>query len=115
MRNNDWKERLNVVYSTRPDFQYSYEEREETSTLPKEKQLLRIVLDKKNRGGKTVTLVTGFAGNEKDLQNLGKLLKVKCGVGGSAKEGEIIIQGDFRNRIIAVLHTEGYQKARIII
>jgi len=114
MRNNDWKERLDIVYSTRSDFQYSYAEKEEATTLPKEKQLLRIALDKRNRGGKTVTLITGFTGNEKDLHDLGKLLKTKCGVGGSAKEGEIIIQGDFRNRLLEILHKEGYLKTRII-
>jgi len=114
MRDNDWKERLNIVYSTRPDFQYNYAEKKEAVTLPKEKQLLRIVLDKRNRGGKTVTLITGFTGNEQDLQELGKLLKTKCGVGGSAKEGEILIQGDFRNRILEILHSEGYIKTRII-
>lgn len=114
MKNNDWKERLDIVYSTRPDYQYSYGEQKEADTLPKEKQTLRIVLDKKNRGGKTVTLITGFTGNEKDLQDLGKLLKAKCGVGGSAKEGEVLVQGDFRNRILEILHKEGYVKARII-
>jgi len=114
MKNNDWKERLDVVYSTRPDYSYSYTEREEAVTLPKEKQLLRIVLDKKNRGGKIVTLVTGFTGKEEDALELGKLLKTKCGVGGSVKEGEILIQGDFRNRILDILHHEGYLKTRII-
>jgi translation initiation factor 1 len=113
MKNNDWKERLNIVYSTHPDFQYSYAEEEETVTLPKEKQLLTIALDKRNRGGKKVTLITGFTGDEEDLQKLGKLLKMKCGVGGSAKEGEILIQGDFRNRLLEILHQEGYLKARI--
>ncbi|MCL1934242.1 MAG: translation initiation factor [Candidatus Azobacteroides sp.] len=114
MKNNNWKERSDVVYSTDPDFQYSYTKEEEAFTLPKEKQLLRIALDKRNRGGKKVTLITGFAGNEEDLQELGKLLKTKCGVGGSAKEGEILIQGDFRNRLLEILHGEGYIKARII-
>ena len=114
MENNDWKERINIVYSTRPDFQYSYVEKEETVTLPKEKQLLRIALDKRNRGGKKVTLITGFSGNENDLQELGKWLKMKCGVGGSVKESEILIQGDFRNRLLEVLHREGYLKTRII-
>jgi len=114
MRNNDWKERLDIVYSTRPDFQYNYAEEEEAITLAKEKQALRIVLDKRNRGGKTVTLITGFIGNEKDLQELGKLLKMKCGVGGSAKEGEILIQGDFRDRLFDILHKEGYIKTKII-
>jgi translation initiation factor 1 len=113
MKNNDWKERLNVVYSTRPDFQYDYAEEEEAITLPKEKQLLRIALDKRNRGGKKVTLISGFTGNEKDLQELEKLLKMKCGVGGSAKNGEILIQGDFRDRLLEILHKEGYLKTRI--
>ena len=114
MNNNDWKERINIVYSTRPDFQYSYAEKEETVTPAKEKQLLRIALDKRNRGGKKVTLITGFTGNESDLQELGKLLKTKCGVGGSVKEGIILIQGDFRNRLLEILHGEGYVKTRII-
>ena len=114
MRDNDWKDRLNIVYSTRSDFQYNYAEKEESVTLPKEKQSLRIVLDKRNRGGKKVTLITGFIGNDEDLQELGKLLKTKCGVGGSVKENEILIQGDFCNRLLEILHREGYLKTRII-
>jgi translation initiation factor 1 len=113
MKNNDWKERLNIVYSTRPDFQYDYADEEEVITLPKEKQLLRIALDKRNRGGKKVTLISGFIGNEKDLQELEKLLKMRCGVGGSAKNGEVLIQGDFRDRLLEILHKEGYLKTRI--
>jgi translation initiation factor 1 len=114
MGNNDWKQRLDIVYSTRSDFQYSYAEEEEVITLPKEKQPLRIALDKRNRSGKKVTLITGFTGSEKDFLELGKWLKTKCGAGGAAKEGEILIQGDFRDRILAVLHQEGYVKTRII-
>ena len=114
MKNNDWKERLNIVYSTNSDFQYEKEEREEMDTLLNEKQNLRIQLDKRNRGGKKVTLITGFVGKEQDLQDLGKLLKTKCGVGGSTKDDEIIIQGDFRNKIVEILHKEGYVKARTI-
>ncbi|MDR3338848.1 MAG: translation initiation factor [Candidatus Symbiothrix sp.] len=114
MKQNDWKDRLNVVYSTNPDFQYDKGESAEADTLPKEKQALRILLDKRNRGGKQVTLITGFIGREEDLQDLGKWLKAKCGVGGSAKDGEIIIQGDFRNRILDLLHKEGYLKTKII-
>ena len=114
MKNNDWKDRLNVVYSTNPDYQYSYTEKEEIITLPKEKQLLRILLDKRNRGGKKVTLITGFEGTEKDLQELGKLLKMRCGVGGSAKDNEILIQGDFRKRLLEILHQEGFLKSKII-
>lgn len=84
------------------------------ATLPKEKQLLRVSLDKRNRKGKAVTLVTGFRGSEDDLQELGKLLKMRCGVGGSAKEGEIIVQGDHRTKVLDILQNEGYAKARII-
>ncbi|MBQ8531486.1 MAG: translation initiation factor [Parabacteroides sp.] len=114
MKNNDWKDRLGVMYSTNPNFQYDTGEEEEEETLPKEKQQLRISLDKRNRGGKMVTLVTGFVGKTVDLEALGKLLKVKCGVGGSAKEGEIIVQGDFRSKILEILQKEGYTKSRII-
>jgi len=114
MKNNNWKERLDIVYSTSPDFQYNYAEKEEAITQPKEKQLLRIALDKRNRGGKKVTLITGFSGNENDLQELGKMLKTKCGVGGSVKDNEIIIQGDFRNRLLEILRREGYEKTKII-
>jgi translation initiation factor 1 len=114
MKRNDWKERLNIVYSTNPDFQYETTDTEKAETLPKEKQVLRISLDKRNRGGKKVTLITGFTGKDEDLQDLGKWLKVKCGVGGSAKDGEIIIQGDFRNKICEILSKDGYQKAKII-
>ena len=111
---SDWKDRLNVVYSTNPDFKYEKEDEREEETLPKEKQALRISLDKRNRKGKAVTLITGFIGTTEDLDALGKMLKVKCGVGGSAKDGEIIIQGDFRNKILELLQKEGYAKARII-
>ena len=111
---SDWKDRLNVVYSTNPDFKYEKEENTEEDTLDKAKQLLRISLDKRNRKGKAVTLITGFIGSIADLEELGKFLKVKCGVGGSAKDGEIIVQGDFRNKILELLQKEGYVKARII-
>lgn len=114
MKNNDWKDRLNVVYSTNPDFKYESEDEEENETQPKEKQALRISLDKRNRKGKAVTLITGFTGTTEDLENLGKFLKVKCGVGGSAKDGEIIVQGDFRTKILELLQKEGYVKSRII-
>ncbi len=111
---SDWKDRLNVVYSTNPDFKYDSEDEVEANTLLKEKQLLRISLDKRNRKGKAVTLITGFIGTTDDLEALGKLLKVKCGVGGSVKDGEIIIQGDFRNKILEILQKEGYAKSRCI-
>lgn len=110
MSNNDWKSRLNVVYSTNPDFQYTYQEDEnEAETLPPFRQDLRVWLDRKQRAGKQVTLVKGFVGKEEDLKALAKLLKSKCGVGGSAKEGEIVIQGDFRDRVVDILLKEGYR------
>lgn len=111
---NDWKKRLNIVYSTNPDYHYQGDEAEENTTLPKEKQLLRVSLDKRNRKGKAVTLVTGFIGTDNDLQELGKLLKTRCGVGGSAKDGEIIVQGDQRQKVLEILQKEGYAKTRVI-
>ena len=112
MKNNDWKDRLNVVFSTNPDFNYEKMEEEEEATLPKNQQKLRVSMEKKGRGGKTVTLIKGFIGTEDDLKDLGKLLKTNCGVGGSTKEGEIIIQGDFKQRIIELLKTEGYTQTK---
>ena len=112
MKNNDWKERLNVVYSTNPDFKYETDEREEQEEVDKEKQNLRVSIEKKNRGGKIVTLITGFIGTEESLKELERLLKTKCGVGGSAKDGEIIIQGDFKTKIIELLKKEGYSKTK---
>ena len=97
-----------MVYSTNPDFNYITDVEEEIETLDKSKQKLRVTIEKKGRGGKTVTVITGFVGNENDLKTLGKLLKTKCGVGGSVKEGEILIQGEFKQRIIELLKTEGY-------
>lgn len=111
---NDWKKKLNIVYSTNPDFEYETDETPEEEALPKDKQSLRIQLDTKQRRGKAVTLVTGFIGSNDDLNELGKLLRVKCGVGGSAKEGEIIVQGDMRNRVLEILKQEGYKKVRVI-
>ena len=114
MKKNDWKDRLNIVYSTNPDFRYETGSEEEPETIAKEKQMLRIQLDKRNRGGKQVSLITGFVGTNDDLNDLAKLLKTKCGVGGSVKDGEIIIQGDFREKVLGILQGEGYIKSRMI-
>lgn len=105
---NDWKKRLGVVYSTNQEFEYKGEEKDQQETLPPGQQKLYVSLDKKNRKGKAVTLVEGFIGSEDDLKSLGKELKSKCGSGGTAKEGEIIIQGDFRDRVSAMLKDKGY-------
>ena len=112
MKNTDWKDRLNVVYSTNPNFKYETTEEPEATTLPPQQQRLRVSLDRKNRGGKTVTLITGFIGTEDDLKALGKLLKGSCGVGGTAKDGEIIIQGDFKQRILDLLKAKGYSQTK---
>ena len=112
MKKNDWKERLNIVYSTNPDFQYSTDEKEEICTLPKQQQKLRVQMEKNHRGGKTVTIVRGFVGTDEDLKILAKLLKTRCGVGGSAKGGEIIIQGDFKPKVVELLLKEGYTQTK---
>jgi translation initiation factor 1 len=104
----DWKERLGVVYSTNTDFKYQTGKKETPDTLLPDDQRLKVSIDRKQRKGKTVTLVQGFIGTDEDLKKLGKLLKTKCGVGGSEKDGEIIIQGDFLTKIKDILRCEGY-------
>ena len=112
MKDNDWKSRLGVVYSTNPDFQYETAAEAEAETLPPERQRLIVGIDRRNRGGKQVTLVSGFVGTEENLKELGRALKVKCGVGGSAKDGEITIQGDLRDKVTALLKEMGYNAKR---
>lgn len=109
---NKPKDRKGIVFSTNPDFQYETDISRETKTLPPNQQSLRIQLDRKNRAGKIVTLITGFAGSEEDLSELGKMLKSRCGVGGSVKEGSILIQGDFRDRILQILTDLGYKSKK---
>ena len=108
----DRKKRIGVVYSTNPDYEYSDDSQEEADTLPKNQQKLRLNMERAGRGGKTVTLVKGFVGSEEDINALSKLLKQKCGVGGSVKDGEIIIQGDHRQRLIEILKKEGYTQTK---
>ncbi len=108
MADNDWKSRLGMVYSTDPHYKYASQEEPEAELLPPERQNLRVWLDRKQRAGKVVTLVRGFVGPDAALQELGRRLKTQCGVGGTAKEGEIILQGDHRDRVVGILTKSGY-------
>lgn len=108
-KNNDWKKRDGMVYSTSDEFEFQTPSSEDQETLAPNQQNLKVMLDKKARAGKKVTLVEGFIGNEIELALLGKLLKNKCGVGGSAKDGEILIQGDHRDKVVEILQAEGYK------
>ena len=101
--------RIGVFYSTNPDFEYEEIEELEEETLPNNQQKLYVQLDKKQRAGKQVTLVTGFVGRREDLERLGKELKNKCGVGGSVKDNEILLQGDFRQKVIDYLMQKDYK------
>lgn len=113
MGDNDWKKRLGVVYSTNPDFNYAEStDSEPVSTPEPGKQHLIVTIDRSGRAGKQVTLIKGFIGTEEDLNALGKTLKVKCGVGGTAKNGEITIQGDLREKVTALLISMGYSAKR---
>ncbi len=108
----DRKKRVGVVYSTNTDFDYSEDTQDEAISLPKNQQKLRLYMERAGRGGKTVTIVKFFVGSEDDMVALCKLLKQKCGVGGSVKDGEIIIQGDHRERLLDILKKEGYTQTK---
>ena len=112
MADNDWKKRLGVVYSTNPDFKYTEAVQAEEETLPPSAQRLIVAIDRRQRAGKQVTLVKGFKGSSSDLAALAKALKVKCGVGGTAKDGEITVQGDLRDKVVAILQGMGYNAKR---
>lgn len=106
---NKKKKRVDVVYSTSDSFSYDYDEELEEDTLDPSEQLLYVSIDRKKRKGKEVTLVEGFVGTSEDLKDLAKILKSKCGVGGSAKDGEILIQGNFKDKVAELLSSEGYK------
>lgn len=113
MKKNDWKKREGVVYSTDSTFSFQEASSTEAQTLPAAQQQLSIFLDKQGRAGKQMSVVSGFVGSSHDLESLSKMLKTKCGVGGSCKDGEILIQGDVRNKLAQILSEAGYKKLRI--
>ncbi len=106
------KDRVNIVYSTNPNFEYQSEDDEVQETLPNNQQKLYVSIDKKQRAGKEVTMIEGFIGDDTDLKELGKSLKSKCGVGGTAKDGEILIQGNFKEKIFDLLIKDGYTQTK---
>ena len=112
MSKKNKNKRYGIVYSTNPDYEYNYDDNEDQVDLLPEEQKLRIFLDRKQRAGKEVTLVAGFEGSDDSLKELGKFLKSKCGVGGSVKDGEIILQGNHRDKVLKLLIDKGYQNTK---
>lgn len=111
-KDNDWKSRLGMVYSTNPNFEFQHEAEPEPSLMPPNQQRLRAQMERAGRGGKTATVIRGFQGPDTDLATLGKQLKTRLGIGGSAKDGEIILQGDVRQRVVDLLKSMGYTQAK---
>ena len=109
---NDWKKRLGMVYSTNPDYQFDTEQNQEPETLAPDKQKLRVFVERKGRAGKVVTVVKGFAGSAEELKKLEKMLKNKCGTGGSAKDNEILLQGEMKDKVITILRDLGYTNTK---
>ena len=105
-------DRINIVYSTNPNFSYKSEEEEELETLSKNQQKMYVSIDRKQRAGKEVTLIEGFIGSDDDLKELGKLLKTRCGGGGTSKDGEIMVQGNFKDKIFDILVKDGYTQTK---
>lgn len=112
MSKKNKNKRSGIVYSTNPDFEYNNDNNEEDSDIAPEEQKLRIFLDRKQRAGKEVTLVAGFEGSDDSLKELGKFLKSKCGVGGSVKDGEIILQGNHRDKVLKLLIDKGFKNTK---
>ncbi|PTN04335.1 translation initiation factor [Mangrovibacterium marinum] len=111
----DWKDKLGKAFSVSPDSQNEPEhhEQEQTPSIPANKQTLYVELDKKGRKGKSATLITGFEGTDDELKELARMLKTQCGVGGSTRDGEILIQGNFRDKIMGILKEQGFKVKRI--
>jgi translation initiation factor 1 len=109
MSKKHFKNREGIVYSTIQGFQYSITKEETITSISPENQDLRVFLERKQRAGKTVTIIRGYKGEKEELENLGKTLKSKCGTGGSVKEGEILVQGDFREKIVQLLQNMGFK------
>ncbi|HQQ97937.1 MAG TPA: translation initiation factor [Cyclobacteriaceae bacterium] len=112
MKKNEWKKRDGVVFSTDPDFAFQQRAEPDSETLPPQQQRLTVFLDKSGRAGKQMSVVSGFVGKADDLETLAKTLKTKCGVGGSCKDGEILIQGDVRDKLVQLLTQSGYKAKR---
>ena len=112
VKDNDWKKRLGVVFSTNPDFVFDEEEQAVSATLSPSEQKLRVRIEKNGRGGKTVTVVKGFVGTDEDIKSLAKNLKTKCGVGGSVKDGDVIIQGNLKEKVVLLLISMGYRDSK---